>query len=172
MSLRNFENASLMGKSLKRLKDIKGQPTMVHEIVEQYCYNSAQDEYMQGTCEECRFDNIYNQFKYEENSNEENSRAPSQEENEESDGDKDFVTYQLCVREEGKIKKKTISKPKNEFEVIWKEKIVSLKKHTHRKRKQVGFLDEHLFPLYLSTEANMNYVTLESIKPAKCISKL
>ena len=34
MSLRNFENASLMGKALKRLKDIKGQPTMVHEIVD------------------------------------------------------------------------------------------------------------------------------------------
>ena len=147
-----------MGKALKRLKDIKGQPTMVHEIVEQYCYNSAQDECMQGTCEECRFDNIYNQFKYEENSNEENSRAPSQEENEESDGDKDFVTYQLCVREEGKIKKKTISKPKNEFEVIWKEKIMLLKKHIHGKCKQANkmFLAEHLFSLYLSTEANMN----------------
>ena len=139
------ENASLMGKALNRLKDIKGYPTMVHDIVEKYCCNSAQDECMQGTCEECRFDNIYNQFKDEGNSSEENSLASSDEENEESDVDEDFVTYQLWVREEGKIKKKTISKPKNELEVIWKEKILSLKKHIHRKRKQVGFLDEHLF---------------------------
>ena len=70
----------------------------------------------------------------------------SGEENEESDIDEDFVTYQLWEREEGKIKKKTISKPNNEFEVIWKEeKIMSLKKHIHRKRKQVGFLAEHFF---------------------------
>ena len=59
------ENASLMGKALNRLKDIKGYPTIVYNIVEKYCFNSAQDECMQGTCEECRFDNIYNQFKDE-----------------------------------------------------------------------------------------------------------
>ena len=111
---------------------------------------------MQGTCEECRFDNIYNQFKDEWNSSQENSLTSSDEENGESDIDEDFVTYQLWVPEEGKIKKKTISKPNNEFEVIWKEKIMPLKKHIHRKRKQVGFLAEHLFSLYLSTEANMN----------------
>ena len=60
-------------------------------------------------------------------------------ENQKSDVDKDFVTYQLWVQEEGKIEKKTISNIKNEFEVIWKEKTMSLKKHIHRKRKQVHF---------------------------------
>ena len=45
------------------------------------------------------------------NSSEENSLASSDEENEESDVEEDFVTYQLWAREEGKIKKKTISKP-------------------------------------------------------------
>ena len=59
------ENASLMGKAINRLKDIKGYPTIVYDIVEKYCFNSAQDECMQGTCEECRFDNIHNQFKDE-----------------------------------------------------------------------------------------------------------
>ena len=52
------ENASLMGKALNRLKDIKGHPTIAHGIVEKCCCNSAQDECMQTTCEECRFDNI------------------------------------------------------------------------------------------------------------------
>ena len=49
---------------------------------------------------------------------------------------------------------------------------MSLKKHIHRKRKQVSFLVEHLFSLYLSIETNINYVTPESIRPAKCISKI
>ena len=62
------ENASLMGKALNRLKDIKGDPTMVHDIVEKYCCNLTQNECMQGTCEECRFDNIYSQCKDEGNS--------------------------------------------------------------------------------------------------------
>ena len=128
----------------------------MHDTVEKYCCNSAQDECMQGTCEECRFENIYNQFKDEGNSSEENSLVSSDEKNEESDVDEDFVTYQLWVREEGKIKKKTISKPKNQFEVIMKEKIMPLKKPIHRERKQVGLLAEHLFSLYLSTEVNMN----------------
>ena len=108
------ENASLIGKALNRLKDIKGQPTMIHDIVEKCCCNSAQDEYIQGTCEECRFDNIYNQFKDEGKSSEESSLASCDKENEEKYVDEDFVTYQLWVREEGRIKKKTISKPKNE----------------------------------------------------------
>ena len=133
------ENASLMGKALNRLKDIKGHPTMVHDIVEKYCCSSAEDESLQGTCEECRFDNISNQFKDEGNSSEENSLASSDKENQKSDVDEDFVTYQLWVQEEGKIEKKTISNLKNEFEVIWKEKTMSLKKHIHRKRKQVRF---------------------------------
>ena len=100
----------------------------------------------------------FNQFKDDGNLREENSLASSDEENEESDVDEDFVTYQLWVREEGKIKKKTISKPKNEFEVIWKEKIMLLKKHIQGKCKQANkmFLAEHLFSLYLSTEPNMN----------------
>ena len=100
----------------------------------------------------------FNQFKDDGNLREENSLASSDEENEESDVDEDFVTYQLWVREEGKIKKKTISKPKNEFEVMWKEKIMLLKKHIHVKCKQANkmFLAEHLFSLYLSTEAKMN----------------
>ena len=66
---------------------------------------------MQGTCEECGFNNIYNQFKDKGNSNEENSLASSDEKNEESDVSEDFVTYQLWVREDRKIKKKAISKP-------------------------------------------------------------
>ena len=77
------------------------------------------------------------------------------EENEERYVNEDFVMYQLWVQGEEKIKKKMISKPKNYFEVIWKEKIMSLKKHIHRKRKQVGFLAEHLFSICLSVEANM-----------------
>ena len=117
------------GKSTYRLKDIKGHPTMAHGIVEKYCCNSAQDECMQGTCEKCRFGNMYNKFKDEGNSSEENSLASSDEENKESDVGEDFVMYQPWVREEGKKKKKTISKPKNEFEVIWKENIVI--KETH-----------------------------------------
>ena len=93
---------------------------------------------MQGRYEECRFDNIYNQSKDEENSSEENSLASSDEENKESDVDEDFVKYQFWVREEGKIKRKTISKPKNESEVIWKEKIMSLKKRIHRGKYELG----------------------------------
>ena len=57
-----------MGKALNRLKDIKGDPTMVHDIVEKYCCNLTQNGCMQGTCEECRFDNIYSQCKDEGNS--------------------------------------------------------------------------------------------------------
>ena len=72
---------------------------------------------------------MYNKFKDEGNSSEENSLASSDEENKESDVGEDFVMYQPWVREEGKKKKKTISKPKNEFDVIWKENIVI--KETH-----------------------------------------
>ena len=72
-----------MGKALNRLKGIKGHPTMVHGIVEKYFCNSAQDECMQGTCEKCRFDNMYSKFKGEENSSEENSLASSDDENKE-----------------------------------------------------------------------------------------
>ena len=107
------EKASVMGKALNRLKDIKGHLTMVPDILQKYCCNSAQDECMQGTCEECLFGNIYNQFKDEENSSEENSLAFSDEENEESYVNEDFVMYQLWVQGEEKIKKKMISKPKN-----------------------------------------------------------
>ena len=54
---------------------------------------------------------------------------------EESDFDGDFVTYQSLVRRQGKIWKKTISKPKN-----YENNVTSLKKNIHRKRKQAGIL--------------------------------
>ena len=70
-------------------------------------------------CEECWFDNLYNQFKDKGNSSEENSLASSDEENEESDVEEDFVTYQLWAREEGKIKKKAISKSGFWLALFW-----------------------------------------------------
>ena len=48
------------------------------------------------------------------NSTGKNSATSTDEENEESHTDEDFVTYQRWIREEEEIKKKTISKPKNE----------------------------------------------------------
>ena len=54
---------------------------------------------------------------------------------EKSDVDEDFVTYQSLVRQQGKIWKKTISKPKN-----YENNVMSLKKNIHRKRKQAGIL--------------------------------
>ena len=53
-----------------------------------------------------------------------------------SDFSNDFVTYQRWVRQEEKIKNKTISKLRNEFEVLW------------AKYNQVGIL-VHFFLLYL-----------------------
>ena len=110
-----------MGKALTRLNDTKGHPTMVHEIVENYCCDSSKDECIQSTCEACQFNNVYSQFKDEGNSSGENSATFTDEESEESDIDEDFVTYQRWVREEGKINKKSFSKPKNKFEVLWKK---------------------------------------------------
>ena len=46
-----------------------------------------------------------------------------------------FFTYQSLVRRQGKIWKKTISKPKN-----YENNVTSLKKNIHRKRKQAGIL--------------------------------
>lgn len=51
-----------MGEALKRLKDIKGHPTMVQDMVEKYCCNSSKDECIQRTCEDCQFDDVYSQF--------------------------------------------------------------------------------------------------------------
>ena len=79
-----------------------------------------------------QFDNVYSQFKDEENSSEENSATFTNEENEESTANEDFVTHLCWVREERKIKKKTISKLKNEFEVLevlWK-KMLCLQRNT------------------------------------------
>ena len=59
---------------------------------------------------------------------------------EESDFDGDFVTYQSLVRRQGKIWKKTISKPKN-----YENNVTSLKKNIHRKRKQADILVYFLF---------------------------
>ena len=115
------ENACLMGKALERLKDIKGHPTMAHDIVEKYCCNLSKSECTQGRYEDCQFDSVYNQFKDEGNSFGENIATSTDEENEESDVEKDFVMYQRWIREEGKIKKKTICKPKIESEVLWKK---------------------------------------------------
>lgn len=67
-----------------------------------------------------QFKNVYGQFKDEGNSSEETSATSTDEENEESDVDEDFVAYQRWVQEKGKMKK-TIFKPKNEFEVLWKK---------------------------------------------------
>lgn len=53
-----------------------------------------------------------------------------------SDFSNDFVTYQRWARQEEKIKNKTISKLRNEFEVLW------------AKYNQVGIL-VHFFLLYL-----------------------
>ena len=98
----------LMGKALKRLKNNKGHSAMVHSTLEKNCCDSSKDECIQNTCGYYQFDNVYSWFKNEGNSSGENSATST-----------DFVTYQRWVREEGKIKKQTISKPKSEFEVAW-----------------------------------------------------
>ena len=118
------ENACLMGKALKNYtqqRTPRGHTTTEHNIVEKYCCDSPKDECVQGTHEDCQFDNIYSQFKDDGNSSGENNASSTDRENEESDVNKDFVTYQHWVREEGKIKKKTISKPKSEYKVLWKK---------------------------------------------------
>ena len=62
---------------------------------------------------------------------------------EKSDVDEDFVTYQSLVRQQGKIWKKTISKPKN-----YENNVMSLKKNIHRKRKQAGILVYFFFSFF------------------------
>ena len=57
-----------MRKSLKILKDTKGHPTMVNDIIETNFCDSSKDGCIQDTCEDCQFDNIYSQFKDEGNS--------------------------------------------------------------------------------------------------------
>ena len=74
-----------MRKALKRLKDIKGHPTMVHDIVEKYCCDSSKDECLQGTCENCQFGNVYSQFKDKGNSSGENNATSNDEKNQDSD---------------------------------------------------------------------------------------
>ena len=118
-----------MRKALKILKDTKGHLTMVHDILETNFCDSSKDECIQDTCEDCQFDNIYSQFKDEGNSSGENSATSNDDEIQESDVDEYFATYQRWVQQEGKINKKTISKPKNEFKVLWKKCYVV--KETH-----------------------------------------
>ena len=89
--------------------------------MEKYCCNLSKSECTQGTYEDYQFDSVYNQFKDEGNSCDANSATYTDEENEESDVEKNFVTYQHWIQEEGKIKKKTISKPKIESEVLQKK---------------------------------------------------
>ena len=81
--------------------------------IQPYSWDSSKDESVQGTGEDCQFDNIYSQFKDEGNSSGENSITSSDKENEESSVDKDLVTYQRLVREQGNINKKKNFKPKN-----------------------------------------------------------
>ena len=118
-----------MRKALKILKDTKGHPTMVNDIIETNFCDSSKDECIQDTCEDCQFDNIYSQFKDEGNSSGENSATSNDDEIQESDVDEYFATYQRWVQQEGKLNKKTISKPKNELKVLWKKRYVV--KETH-----------------------------------------
>lgn len=69
-----------MGEALKKLKDIKGHPTMVQDMVEKYCCNSSKDECIQRTCEVCQFDNVYSQFNDEGNSSQKNSATSTNKE--------------------------------------------------------------------------------------------
>lgn len=118
-----------MRKSLKILKDTKGHPTMVNDIIETNFCDSSKDGCIQDTCEDCQFDNIYSQFKDEGNSSGENSGTSNDDEIQESDVDEYFATYRRWVQQEGKINKKTISKRKNEFKVLWKKRYVVKEAH-------------------------------------------
>ena len=132
-----------MKKAFKRLKGIKGHPTMVH-LSEKYCSDSSKID-------------VYKVHVKTVSST--------------------MFTASLRMREiqvvktvqpplTRKMKKVMLTKieSKNEFEALWKKNVVSLKKHIHIKRKQVGILvffnifEAKLCPDKVNTNCLVTYI--------------
>ena len=134
-----------MRKALKILKDTKGHPTMVNDIIETNFCDSSKDGCIQNTCKDCQFDNIYSQFKDEGNSSGENSGTSNDDEIQESDVDEYFATYQRWVQQEGKTRKRFLSRKTSSK--YYGKNVMLLKKHIHGEHKQVAIL-VYFFLLY------------------------
>ena len=121
------ENASMMAKVVRKQKS--GHPTNAHDIVEKYSCNSDDPTCMKGSCDHCRPFEILRSWDADDSS--------SNETNESSDDESDYISFTKRIREDKKIKKATKCLSHQEFYEEWKEMVITLKNHIHRKRVQV-----------------------------------
>ena len=112
-------------------------PANSHEIVEENCYISSNNDCMLGSCVHCSSPNKFSRNDEEISSNDSDNTDSS---GRETNGDQ--VTYSKWSRIEKKVQKITVMEGYSVCVGSWKERVKSLKQHIIRKRPQATSLIE------------------------------
>ena len=131
------ENSFLLAKGIKKCAKGVNLRANPHEIVEENCCNSSNDDCMLGSCVQCSSENKFNGNDEEIFSNDSDNADSSGR-----DTDGYQVTYSKWIRIENKVQKITVTEDRSDCVGSWKESVKSLKQHIFRKRSKVASLIE------------------------------
>jgi len=126
------ENACLLAKGINLCAKLD-LPTNPHDIVEENCCDSTNDDCMLGSCENCSIPKKFSKIDDDASTDTDSSDG-------EIDGDQ--VSYCKWARVEKKVQKITVTEERSDCVESWKESVKSLKQHIFRKRSQAASLIE------------------------------